>query len=90
MELKTLINAASTIDFGSGSLTVIAFRLCDMETQLVNGGGHGTLENPDFMAMAEGNIGLIEEDGTLKYFDVNTQNFRRQKAFLPQPSGWIR
>ena len=75
--LKTLINAASTIDFGSGSLTIIAFRLCDMETQLVNEGGHGTLENPDFFAMAEGNVGLIEEDGTLKktgeelYFIIN-------------------
>ena len=75
--LKTLINTASTIDFGSGSLTIIAFRLCDMETQLVNGGGHGTLGNPDFYAMAEGNVGLIEEDGTLKktgqelYFIIN-------------------
>ena len=44
---------------------------------MVTGGGHGTLNNPDFYAMAEGNVGLIEEDGTLKktgqelYFIIN-------------------
>lgn len=58
-----LMSSVGNLDF-SNNCTIIAFRLCDLES--IYKAEQATQGHLDIYVHGEGNLGLIEEDGTIK------------------------